>query len=246
LIDDGSVDCTAEMVTSYIPSTIVVKGDGSLWWGGALQEAYEWVCRNLVDESCLIINDDTVINESFIETGAKLLQSNPRTLILAQNYSLDSGELLDRGVHFDFKKLAFFQANDSSEINCLSTRGLFLNASDFKEIGGFYPRILPHYLSDYEFTIRAFNKGFNLLTTEELNLKVNQDTTGLHGIKFEGFKDYYKKYFSNRNASNPKHWLVFVILTTPYPYKVMNILRVFLMGFKGVLRPFKNLIINRK
>ncbi|MDF1584665.1 MAG: glycosyltransferase [Methyloprofundus sp.] len=246
LIDDGSVDGTAEMVMEHIPNTVVIKGNGNLWWGGALQEAYKWLYKHLTNEPCLLINDDTVIGEEFIEVGTRLLQDNPKTLILAQSFSLKSGQAIDKGVHYDYKKLSFRQAKDQSEINCLSTRGLFLNADDFKIIGGFYPKLLPHYLSDYEFTIRAFNKGFNLLTTDELHLKVNEETTGLHGIKFERFKSYYKKFFSNRNASNPRHWMIFVLLTAPLPYKILNIFRVCLMGLKGVLHPFKVLITSIK
>lgn len=63
------------------------------------------------------------------------------------------------GVYADLKKLTFRQAKTKDEINCLSTRGLFLRVKDFKKIGGFYPKLLPHYLSDYEFTIRAYKKS---------------------------------------------------------------------------------------
>ena len=40
LIDDGSTDGTSEMVLSLMPAAKIIKGDGSLWWGGALQEGY--------------------------------------------------------------------------------------------------------------------------------------------------------------------------------------------------------------
>lgn len=239
LIDDGCVDGTTEMVLDYLPDTIVLKGDGKLWWGGALQLAYDWACENLTEETCLIINDDTVIDENFVNKGACLIESNPNSLILAQTFSLNSNKLLDKGVHFDYKTLSFKQANSCLDINCLSTRGLFLSADVFIKIGGFYPRLLPHYLSDYEFTIRAGRKGFNLLTKNELKLQVNQGTTGYHKIEYRGIKSYYLEFFSNKNASNPRHLFCFVLLTCPFPYNVINAARVSMMGIKGLFYPLK-------
>lgn len=131
------------------------------------------------------------------------------------------------GVYADLK-INFRQAKTKDEINCLSTRGLFLRVKDFKKIGGFYPKLLPHYLSDYEFTIRAYKKKFNLITDDRLKLFVDEETTGYHKLKYNGIKDYYLKYFSNKNPSNPFHWLAFVYLAVPYPYKVWHVFRIFL------------------
>jgi len=43
LIDDGSSDGTAEMVQENISSLTVVRGKGSWWWAGALQQGYRWL-----------------------------------------------------------------------------------------------------------------------------------------------------------------------------------------------------------
>jgi len=238
LVDDGSTDGTDEMVLGYIPNSVVLKGDGSLWWAGALQKGYEWVVDNSNDKDiCLLINDDTVFDENFLKTGVELISKSERTLLLAQCYSQSNKMLLDSGVHANLKALTFEQANTKSKINCLSTRGLFLKVKDFKNIGGFLPKILPHYLSDYEFTIRAFKKGYNLTTDENLKLYVDQETTGLHSIKYKGILDYYHQYFSNRNSSNPFHWLVFVYLVVPYPFKVYHILKILYSLIKNVIKP---------
>lgn len=238
LIDDGSTDGTAYMVRKYLPNTIVIQGNGNLWWAGALQKGYKWLMANSSDtDICLIINDDTIFDEGFLKTGINILTGLKKTLLLAQCYSQQSSELVDHGVYIDFKKLSFQQAKTKQEINCLSTRGLFLTVEDFKNIGGFYPQFLPHYLSDYEFTIRAHKKGYNLITDEKLKLYVDQETTGLHKIKFRGLLDYYSKYFSNRNPSNLFHWLVFIILAVPWKYKTYHILRQIYSSGKAIMRP---------
>ncbi len=244
LVDDGSTDGTDKMVLSYIPDGIILKGDGNLWWAGGLQKGYEWLILNAKNEDlCLLINDDTVFDENFLNIATKIFSNKNDTLLLAQCYSQkDLNLLLDDGVHFDFRSLTFIGAKSKEEINCLSTRGLFLKVKDLKVIGGFFPKILPHYLSDYEFTIRAFNKGFKLMTDETLKLYVDQETTGLHTINYNGIRDYYSKYFSNRNPSNPFHWLAFVYLVVPYPFKIYHIFKIIYRLIKNLIKP----ILSRK
>lgn len=243
LIDDGSTDGTSEMVLSYFPETVVIKGDGNLWWAGALQKGYEWLIKNAKDSDfCLIINDDVFFEQDFLAIGVNRLKRLKKTLLLATTYSLQTGELLERGIHFDFKKLTFSKANTSDEVNCLSTRGLFLKVEDFKNIGGFYPKILPHYLSDYEFTIRAYRKNYKLVVDEKLKLFMNESTTGYHNIKYTRIFEYYSKYFSKRNPGNPIYWLSFVYLTVPYPYKILHVIRILLSFARDLLIPVKDFL----
>lgn len=235
LVDDGSTDGTTDMVLSYLPETVVIKGDGNLWWAGALQKGIDWLLKNADDNDiCLIINDDTIFDEGFLKQGIEILSSTRKTLLLAQCYSQQTKVLNDRGVHVDWRKLSFEQAKSKEEINCLSTRGLFLRISDLKDIGGFYPRALPHYLSDYEFTIRAFRKGYTLITDDTLKLYFDEETTGLHVISAENFSDYLRKYFSNRYSSNPIHWIVFLWLSCPHPWKIYHIIKVIHRTIKDI------------
>lgn len=79
LIDDGSKDGTAEMVLSYLPQTVLIQGDGNLWWAGSLQKGYEWLMRYADDtDICLIINDDTVFDRNFLSTGRELLSKKTK------------------------------------------------------------------------------------------------------------------------------------------------------------------------
>lgn len=63
------------MVLSYIPETVIIKGDGNLWWAGALQKGYEWIKLNAKDnELCLLINDDVIFEENFLDMAVKIME----------------------------------------------------------------------------------------------------------------------------------------------------------------------------
>ena len=81
LVDDGSCDGTADAVIQQLPLSTVLRGDGSLWWAGALQQAIEWLRQSgaSLSDVVLFINDDTIIPEDFIEVGKRLVLNSSRT-----------------------------------------------------------------------------------------------------------------------------------------------------------------------
>lgn len=248
VIDDGSTDNTIDMIKKTLSKNIaleVISGDGNLWWGGSLNEGYNFIFNNNNKKNkdiVLIINDDTTFDENYISLGVKSLQKSPRSsLVSSISIGEKSNKVVSSGVVVNWIKLSFKDTNESKKINCLSTRGLFLYIEDFIKIGSFYPKLLPHYLSDYEYTIRAKNKGYNLLIDDELKIKVNEEETGFHKIDNSNItrKEYLKKYFSKKNPGNPVYWINFVLIRSPLVYKLPNLGLVVL---KNTIKISKNLI----
>lgn len=230
LIDDGSTDGTDEMVLSYLPDTRIIYGDGNLWWAGGLQKGYDWLKSNNIDRDSIVlmINDDTEFDRDFLKTAAQIF-SKAKKKILLKAWSIDqySKKRGDGYIKADMDKMTFEQVNDQEEANCASTRGLFLSVADWFEIGGFYPKKLPHYWSDYEFTIRACRKGYTILCSDELYLNSDSLKTGYHQIEYESFSEYRKKYFSLRNVSNPIYKMKFVkMVSKNKKYKAYNYFKI--------------------
>jgi GT2 family glycosyltransferase len=240
LIDDGSTDGTEEAVKQQLPSVVVLKGKGHWWWAGGLQQGINWLKSNVknLDDIVLMINDDTQFTECFFETALEVLKDKKNCFLLAQCFSMQTGACVDVGVHADLKALSFTQASFPEEVNCLSTMGLFSRLENILKVGDFYPLFLPHYLSDYEYTIRAHRKGFKLYTSSELRLWMNEETTGPRHFKELNFSLFLKRYFSKKSAVNPLYWSTFVILAVPKLWVPYHLSKIWLGAVVTIIKRF--------
>lgn len=247
LIDDGCTDGTADMVLERLPSAVMLNGDGNLWWAGSLQAGYEWLLSQELspNDVILIINDDVGFKEDFLEIGMELIRASKKSLLQAIAIG-NEGQVVDRGVNVNWREYKFRGAENTEMINCLSTRGLFLRMEDFETIGGFHPKLLPHYGSDYEFTIRARRKGFNLAVNEKLYLLMNEYSTGVRKFKSRHMRDYCSHFFSKRSTLNPFYQTMFVVLASDRFVMPLNILRVWVnflrQSFAYIFHSFAHLV----
>ena len=240
LIDDGSIDNTDEMVKSKVSNLTVLKGKGDWWWAGSLQRGLEWFKDNQVNDNALIlfINDDVCFLPDYLEQACQVMANKKGVLVLSRFRSIDNERIVETGVCADLHNLSFKVAEAGEKINCLSTRGLFAYWKDIFAIGDFHPTLLPHYLSDYEYTIRAHNKGFGCETSAYILIEPNDETTGYHKINEEHFVGFIKKYFSKKNAGNPIYWTTFVFITSEFLWVVPNLIRVWVIAVKTIFNFF--------
>lgn len=238
LIDDGSTDGTADAVRNIVPErTEVLRGIGDWWWGGALHQGWLWLNRQHLrdDDIVLICNDDVDLPDDFLSRGAELIARHPGALFVAKMRNAD-GTLEQTGLSIDFARCRVATAQDGEAVVSAPTRGLFIRWRDMRRVGGFHPRLIPHYLSDLEWTLRAHRNGIAIRTDDTLWLTPHLDKTGFHAISSLPFGARMRRLFSTKYAVNPLHWSAFVILGFPARYWVPALARVALWTAGAVLK----------
>jgi GT2 family glycosyltransferase len=238
LVDDGSTDGTAEMVTATFPDATVIRGNGHWWWAGSLQQARRWLLQqpSTPGDVVLIANDDTTFGPEFLAAGRAALLRHPRSLLLAEPISAQTGESTGIGATVDWSKLSFKAAATVAESKVFPTRGLFLRLQDFLGLGGFHTVLLPHYLSDYEFTLRAARRGFALRADPSVRLVMDEDTTGIRERDLTNPWAYLRSVLTIKATKNPIYWTTFVLLAAPRRYVLSSLWRVWRRFGGGLVR----------
>lgn len=237
LIDDGSTDGTSEMVKAKIGDLTILRGKGDWWWAGSLQQGIDWLKRNEVKDHDVVVfmNDDVVFDSDFLQVAVGLLNERGG-MLLPQVHNQKTGKIEETGVYADLKKRSFVTAVTPEQINCLPTRGLFMRMSTLRRVGGFYPRLLPHYLSDYAYTIRANRLGLMLSTSPKLLIHFDGEASGFQNYDGLTVLEFVKRIFSIKSRFNPIYWTTFIILTSPILLAPWRILRVWLSTAKMILK----------
>jgi len=177
VIDDGSTDETADFLCAQ-NDIAVLKGDGSLWWGGAVDLALRTVIEFAKrDDWVLFVNNDTKIDCGFVQTlldaaltyapaaiGSVVLDVDPphRTLSIGpviKPWRLKVSDLLEE---------RYYESNQEIfAVDALSGRCVLYPISVLESVGGLRPWLLPHYLADYELALRVKHAGYKLLVSNK-------------------------------------------------------------------------------
>ncbi len=248
--DDGSTDGTEDMLKKEFPYVTVLKGDGGLWWTGAINMAVSHalkVCDK--DDHILILNDDLVVPENYIENYYQLAEKHPKTLIGSVVTDIDNRDIIySGGVKINWltakvsdrnngKRLSDFKNGYfNDDISYLTGRGVLIPSKVFREIG-IYNNDHYQQCGDTELPRRAQKAGYKLI--------VSYDVPVYSYIKEEGhinnqdnkltMKQIKKYYFNVRSNMNLKYRFWFAMDGTK---NVIHGLWYFFMDFARITGHF--------
>ena len=238
IIDDDSTDGTSLYLTKNYPDIMVLKGDGNLWWTGAIywgvEEVFKYAKSN---DFVLTVNNDCVFDKAFIKTLVDVSQANQRAIVGSLVLDINKRDIIwDGGIKINWKKATVYgkrlkniteipaRKTMDKDIDTLTTKGTLYPVEVFNKIGNFDKIHLPHYLSDYEFACRAKQAGFPLVLSYQA--KVYNDTvrTGLGDTmpKIISYSQWWQLLFNRKSRINIIDQYLFIRLCCPRRYLIQN------------------------
>lgn len=164
VIDDGSTDGTAEAIQRIYPTVTVLRGDGQLWWTGAIATGMEYAYHQGTDYF-IWLNDDTLPQPDAITKMVSACAAAPNQVISAQCYADESFSQPTYGgrrrKHFS---LEFLAATPDQCLTCdLCSGNLVCLPRSVVDTTGYPPaQQAPHLWGDVVYTWTARQAGFQI------------------------------------------------------------------------------------
>lgn len=190
VIDDGSNDGTEEWIKSESPQTIILKGNGNLWWSGGINEGTRYAIDILNADYLLWWNNDITPAPDYFNNLEKILTTNPPDVAGSKIYYAHDPQLVwSMGGIFDTRSGRKFMTGmnqkDSAvfdqihKADWLPGMGTVLHRSVIEKIGMLDDKTFPQYHGDSDFTFRAKLAGYDIVVFPQLKIWNDKSNSGL-------------------------------------------------------------------
>jgi GT2 family glycosyltransferase len=170
VVDDGSSDGTAEAISSEFPFAELIRGDGTLFWSGGMQKAWNHIAQRGGTDFVLWLNNDTVLERNAIAvlmaTHDQVSEHHKPAIVVGSACHPETGKLTYGGLTkaSRWRPLAFAQIQPSQEaINCATMCGncVLVPWRAFVDLGGIDGNFI-HSMGDLDFGLRAVAGGYRI------------------------------------------------------------------------------------
>jgi GT2 family glycosyltransferase len=225
VVDDGSSDGTSEMIRDEHPEVVLLRGDGSLYWTGAMRLGIEYILTHCAtNDYVLLLNDDLVFAPDLIEKLLENVRRHPRSLIQAVESCLVDPDLIWQGgtdinwwtakhrfLNYH-RRISEFPPGYCQRSAYLTGRGVLVAVEVFRSVGNFDPRYQQN--GDPEFTRRAAKAGYELLVAYDVRVLSYTKGDNLNEAEWYRLSDLRPYYFSALSATRlSTRWRDAVLMT---------------------------------
>ncbi|WP_052731252.1 glycosyltransferase family 2 protein [Spirosoma radiotolerans] len=221
VVDDGSTDGSEEWIKENYPEIHILKGDGNLWWTGAINKGTKYAVEQLNSDYVILWNDDTQCDILYFKDLVAVIDSNKIyqcSILASKIYWLnESNTIFNYGCYYSRKtgkkKLIGWNEIDSNQYNEIKLidwsggMGTIIPAKILTEVGYFDADKFPQYHGDIDFFLKAGRLGYKSYAMPMLKIYNNRDSSGLSNV--ENINDLKKVLSSNRSNYNIKQNFIF-------------------------------------
>jgi GT2 family glycosyltransferase len=165
VIDDGSTDGTSEAIEIQYPEVILIKGNGDLWWTGAIRQGMEYAYRHNADYF-VWMNDDVIPSPGTLQMIVDYSNQLSNSIVSAQCYQDDEFQAPTYGgqnKRFLSLKILHTPLGQIYPCDCMSGNLVCFPISVIDKIGLPPSDRLPHNLADVVYTWNAKKSGYQLM-----------------------------------------------------------------------------------
>jgi GT2 family glycosyltransferase len=223
-----------------------MKGDGNLWWSGAVNMGARYAIEDLQTDYLLLWNNDIKVERNYFSKLPDIIRRNGKDTIIGSKVLVeeDTSVVWSMGGFFDpgtgkHGMFGYFK-QDSDEYSkvhkadWLTGMGTVVPAEAVRTVGYWDSENFPQYHGDSDFTYRAKLKGYELIVDPGL---VIYNSTKSSGIEHDGsFKKLLKLFTDTRSKSNFKRnfrfYKLYATSVRAYIPLLLLYVRIFLGFFK--------------
>lgn len=210
IIDDGSTNGMVETLKERFPEVGVLRGDGSLWWGGGMRLGMEHALEQGV-EAVIWLNHDCTPDPGTLRGLAGLAAADGVGAVSAWCYCREDAEYGVNPGFRGFKEIPVFELIDGDlvEVDGVNGNCTAISTAAIRKVGLPEAQLHPHY-GDGPYTWRLHQSGFHNFVAPKFRAALDrefercideEDHSAFWQVPLSDKIQYY--LFSNRSKY---HW----------------------------------------
>lgn len=221
IVDDGSVDGTGEFLAALRdPRVTVIRGSGSMWWGGAINLGMREVFAGADNRDYLLmLNDDVRVGPHYVSHLVEASRAHGGAVVGSAQRFETSGEAFGAAYRIDYWRMRYVAISPRdtvTAVDALPGRGVLIPMS-LARAAGLIHRGLPHHLGDLEYTARVKERGGVLIVSPAAEILTYDPPPAAAAVRSKPLH----RWLGPRSPDNLWHRMVFFHSRGPVALRVV-------------------------